>query len=183
MDPHRSKRLVYTTFNAEQHDELMWVIHNDPVSWTNACAQIQRPMDRTFHTDILRHKSCQLLFVIINTAASDLEKQHTSGQAPTNKLNPIGQLVLAASDSTMVQHCETTLSIGIHKDYQRQVMEPKRLTGLSTGLSTTPTCTGLGSPSMAGMLQRWKCIRRLGFVKRVENERASSYVESTGTKF
>ncbi|TQW10145.1 acetyltransferase (GNAT) family domain-containing protein [Cordyceps javanica] len=98
----------------------MWAIHNDPISWTNACAQIQRPMDRGFHAEILRNKNSQLLFVIINTVVGNQYEQDTSDQLPDRKLNPIGHLVLAASDPTSTQHCETTLSIGIHKDYQRQ---------------------------------------------------------------
>lgn len=120
MNPHSSKRLVYTSFNPEQHDELMWAMHNDPVSWTNACAQIQRPMDRAFHAGILANKSSQLLFVIINTVAGNQDKQDTGDHVFDCKLNPIGQLVLSASDPTSAQHCDTTLSIGIHKDYQRQ---------------------------------------------------------------
>lgn len=120
MNPHISKRLVYTAFNSAQHDELMWALHNDPISWTNACAQIQRPMDRGFHDRILRNKSSQLLFVIINTVADSQDKQDASDQVPNHKLIPIGDLCLSASDPTSAQHCETTLSIGIHKDYQRQ---------------------------------------------------------------
>lgn len=123
MDPLRSERLVYTAFDPEQHGDFMWAMHNDPVSWTNACAQIQRPMDRGFHSGVLKYKSSQLLFVIINTvAASDVDGvQNAAGQAtPAGKLNPIGHVVLSSSDETTAQHCDTTLSICIHKDYQRR---------------------------------------------------------------
>ncbi|CEJ93225.1 hypothetical protein VHEMI08833 [[Torrubiella] hemipterigena] len=109
MDPLRSERLVYTAYDAALHEELQWTMHNDVVSWTNACAQIQRPMDRKLHNGILSWRSNQLLFAIINIAADD------------NTLTPIGQVVLDADDpKTMAQHRDCTLSIGIHKDFRRR---------------------------------------------------------------
>ncbi|KAJ6781783.1 hypothetical protein PWT90_08506 [Aphanocladium album] len=121
MNPHVSERLVYTTFDSEQHGEFLWTMHNDPVSWTNACAQIQRPMDRDFHAGVLAHKRRQLLFVIIYAVASSSQDEpQADDQAPNRKLIPVGHLVLEASDSTTAQHRDTTLSIGIHKDHRRK---------------------------------------------------------------
>lgn len=113
MDPLRSERLVYTAFDNDQHDEFMWTVHNDAVSWTNSCAQIQRPMDRKMHSRIITWRKNQLLFVIINIAGT--------GDKPDEKtLTPIGQLVLDTDDATMAQHRDCTLSIGLHRDYQRK---------------------------------------------------------------
>lgn len=112
MNPLRSERLVYTAFDADQHEELMWAVHNDVISWTNSCAQIQRPMDRKMHSGILKWRQNQLLFVIINIAKGGAEQAES--------LTPIGQLVLDTEDGTMVQHRDCTLSIGLHKDHQRK---------------------------------------------------------------
>lgn len=111
MDPLRSEFLVYTAFDADQHEEFLWAVHNDVVSWTKSCAQIQRPMDRKMHNGIMNWRKNQLLFVIINIA---------SGDGPVETLTPIGQLVLDTDDGTMAQHRDCTLSIGLHKDYQRK---------------------------------------------------------------
>ncbi|KAJ2979390.1 hypothetical protein NQ176_g3286 [Zarea fungicola] len=120
--PHRSKRLVYTIYEADKHDNFLWGMHTDAVSWTLACPQIQRPTSRGFHEGIIKHKLNLLLFVIINkeVIVNDDDDATTSQTSPKTKLVPIGQVGLTAADVTMAQHRATELSIGIHKDYQGQ---------------------------------------------------------------
>lgn len=113
MDPLRSQRLVYTVFDSDQYDEFMWAMNSDVVSWKNACAQIQRPMDRKMHNGMINWRLKQLLFVIINIV-------ETTGDELVETLTPIGQLVLNVQDETMVQHRDCTLIIGIDKGYQRK---------------------------------------------------------------
>lgn len=123
MNPHRSKRLVYTAFDAEKHDAFFFAMHDDPVSWTNACSQIQRPMTRTFHDGILRSHSQQLLFVVVNRVVAGggaQEEQGAAAKPAPETLEPVGKLVLEAPDPTSAQHDNTELSVGIHRDFQGQ---------------------------------------------------------------
>ena len=119
MNPPRSERLVYTAFEADKHDAFLFSMHNDPVSWTKSCSQIQRPMTRAFHEGILRHHGNQLLFVVINrVVAGGAQEGHGSAEPTEEKLEPVGKVVLDASDSTSVQHGSTEIGIGIHRDFQ-----------------------------------------------------------------
>ncbi|ATY58889.1 Acyl-N-acyltransferase [Cordyceps militaris] len=112
MNPHRSERLIYTAFDEAAHDDFLFSMHNDPVSWTRACAQIQRPMTRAFHDAILRGHGQQLLFVIINHVLP------TRNERDPEVLEPVGKLILDAADPTLAQHDNTELSIGIYRDFQ-----------------------------------------------------------------
>ncbi|OAA73357.1 Acyl-CoA N-acyltransferase [Cordyceps fumosorosea ARSEF 2679] len=112
-NPHRSERLVYTAFDADKHDAFLFSMHADPVSWTRACSQIQRPMTRAFHEGILRHHNSQLLFVIVNRTSKEEEEEEEE-----EKLEPVGKLILDASDPASTQHGNTELGIGIHRSFQ-----------------------------------------------------------------
>ncbi|TQV97059.1 hypothetical protein V2A60_000294 [Cordyceps javanica] len=120
MNPHRSERLVYTAFDAEKHDDFLFAMHNDPVSWTSACSQIQRPMTRAFHESIVRHHSSQLLFVIVNRIVPAGSAPSGGAESTVEELEPVGNLVLDASDPTSAQHGNAELSIGIYKDFEGQ---------------------------------------------------------------
>ncbi|KAJ3496248.1 hypothetical protein NLG97_g2795 [Lecanicillium saksenae] len=124
MNPHRSERLVYTAFDAEKHDAFLFEMHNDPISWTNACSQIQVPMTRKFHQGVLHHHQSQLLFVIINRVVSKPSTQEggvvDNASPAAEALEPIGKLVLELVDTTSYQHGNTELGMGIHKDFQGQ---------------------------------------------------------------
>lgn len=119
MDPFRSERLVYTTFEKERHNEFVWSMHNDNVGWLNSSNMLPRPMDRDLHELLIGGIEKKLLFVVINKlATSPAQESNTSTAA--EDLEPVGAMALDGATLTGFHHRGTTLGITIHQDYQGQ---------------------------------------------------------------
>lgn len=165
MNPHRSANLVYTAFDADKHDAFLFSLHNDPVSWTNSCSQIQCPMTRAFHDGVVRHHSRQLLFVIVNKVVNETTTSADGTVSSEEKLVPVGKLVLDAIDSTSYQHGNTEIGLGIHTDFQGQGYGTEALNWLIDWAFNYANIHRLGLTVYEWNDVAYKLYKRVGFVE------------------
>lgn len=111
MDPFRSERLQYQSFNSPEDDDFFHSIQSDPIAFTNSCASLVRPADRQFSNNIKKYLlENSLLFVVIYKIGDDPIAQPQAER--------IGTLFLKSASPDMAHHRCSEFGIDIKKEYQ-----------------------------------------------------------------
>lgn len=129
MDPFRTERLIFQSFNSPDHDEFFHEIQSDPIAFANASTSIPRPVDRKFSEEQRKwHLDNALLFVVIcrrtlkqtTTSSSSVGLSQGSLESEDEPPKPVGILFLESAGPDEAHHRCSALSIDIKRSEQGQ---------------------------------------------------------------
>ncbi|CAG8088495.1 unnamed protein product [Penicillium nalgiovense] len=120
MDVFHSEGLQYRSFSSPEDDDFFHSMQSDPVTFTNSCVSLIRPVDRRFTKTIRKHLTeNSLLFVVIYRAPD-----YSVGPARIRnaRVAPerIGIMFLKSASLDRAHHRCSECGIDMKKEYQSQ---------------------------------------------------------------
>jgi L-amino acid N-acyltransferase YncA len=126
MNVFHSKGLQYRSFNSPEDDDFFHSMQSDPLTFTNSCVSLTRPVGRRFTKNIRKHLTeNSLLFVVIYRISDYVPDYPVASRMQPRvwvQAEPerIGIMFLKSASPDMAHHRCSECGIDMKKQYQSQ---------------------------------------------------------------